>query len=81
GSAWFFHRNDNLDARSFFDRELGEFRQHQWGFEVGGPVLKDKLFWYVSLEGLNSSRFNTQFLTVPPTSYLQGNFSSLSDDG
>ena len=78
GSAWFFHRNDNLDARSFFEREIGEFRQHQWGFEVGGPVLKDKLFWYTSLEGLDSSRFNTQFLTVPSTAYLRGDFSSLS---
>lgn len=77
GSLWWFHRNDNVDARSFFDADLGEFRRHQWGFEVGGPAVKDQLHWYSSFEGLDASRFNTQFATVPSPAFLQGDFSSL----
>ncbi len=38
GSAYYFHRNDNLDARNFFDTAKPEFRRHQGGVSVGGPL-------------------------------------------
>ncbi len=53
GSAWVFHRNDNLDARNFFDRgDPPEFKRNQFGFTAGGPIIKDKTFVFGSYEGL-----------------------------
>src|SRR5262249_40106814 len=39
GSLFWFHRNDNLDSRNFFDRVKPEFRRHQFGFTAGGPII------------------------------------------
>ena len=47
GSLYHFHRNDNLDARNFFDREpLGkpEFKRNQFGGSIGGPLKADRTF-------------------------------------
>ena len=55
GALYYFHRNDNLDARNFFDRApLGkpEFKRHQMGGTVGGPIRRDKTFFFFGYEGL-----------------------------
>ena len=60
GSVFYFHRNDNLDARNFFDRDPSistrsdppEFRRHQFGFTAGGPIVEDKTFIFGGFEGL-----------------------------
>ncbi len=52
GSVYEFHRNDNLDAREFFDAEdAPEFKQNQFGFSLGGPIVKDSTFFFGSYEG------------------------------
>ena len=52
GSVYEFHRNDNLDAREFFDQaNAPEFKQNQFGFSLGGPLVKDSTFFFVSYEG------------------------------
>ena len=57
GTAYWFHRNDNLDARSFFDpATLPEFKWNQWGGSVGGPVIKDKTFFFFSYESFRIPR-------------------------
>ena len=79
GTVWEFLRNDNFDARKFFDvGKLPEFRQNQYGFEVGGPAIKNKLFWYTSYEGLRFFRIGQSFATVPTPAARQGDFSSLA---
>ncbi|MDA2934180.1 TonB-dependent receptor [Acidobacteria bacterium AH-259-D05] len=57
GSAFFFHRNDNLDARNFFDpgEDPPEFRRHQFGFTLGGPIVPNKTFIFGGYEGLRES--------------------------
>ena len=64
GSVFYFHRNDNLDARNFFDRDPSnptqrsdppEFRRHQFGFTAGGPIVPDKTFIFGGFEGLRES--------------------------
>ncbi|MDI1240730.1 MAG: carboxypeptidase regulatory-like domain-containing protein, partial [bacterium] len=52
GSAFLFLRNDNLDARPTFNSKKNEFRRSQFGGTVGGPILKDKIFFFADYEGL-----------------------------
>jgi Carboxypeptidase regulatory-like domain/TonB-dependent Receptor Plug Domain/TonB dependent receptor len=78
GSAYTFVRNDNLDARPSFDATKSEFRRGQYGGTFGGPIIKDKTFFFGSFEGLR------QFLprgeetaTVPTLAFRNGDFSQL----
>lgn len=54
GSAYEFLRNSDLDARNFFDPCCGPpaFRRNQFGGSLGGPIHKDKAFFFVNYEGL-----------------------------
>src|SRR5262249_55563700 len=53
GSAYYFHRNSALDARNFFDKAIPPFRRHQLGGAVGGPIKKDKTFFFTNYETLH----------------------------
>jgi hypothetical protein len=65
GGAFHFHRNDNLDARNFFDGdEPPEFRRHQFGGSLGGPVVRNRLFFFTSYEALRQARGNTTINTT-----------------
>ncbi|MBI3279663.1 MAG: carboxypeptidase regulatory-like domain-containing protein, partial [Acidobacteria bacterium] len=50
GSLYHFHRNDNLDARDFFDAAKPEFKRNQAGATLGGPIRTDKAFFFVGYE-------------------------------
>lgn len=50
GTVWEFHRDRSLRARNFFEREKPPFVRNQFGFDLGGPILKDKFFAYGSYE-------------------------------
>ena len=57
GSIFWFHRNDNLDAVDYNTKigagaEQPEFKRHQFGFTVGGPIVKNQTFVFGSYEGL-----------------------------
>jgi hypothetical protein len=52
GTAFYFGRNSALDARNFFDQQIPPFRRHQFGGALGGPIKKDKLFYFGNYEGL-----------------------------
>lgn len=65
GTAYYFHRNDNLDARNFFDLGgLPEFRRNQAGGSVGGPIARNKTFFFVNFEALREARGNTTIDTT-----------------
>ncbi len=72
GSVYWFHRNDNLDARNFFDGEKPEFRRNQFGAAVGGPVIKDRTFFFANYEGLREDRPRTVRAVVPTALARQG---------
>jgi hypothetical protein len=73
GSLFYFHRNDNLDARNFFDGpEPPEFRRHQFGGSLGGPILGNKSFFFTNYEGLREARGNTTINTTLSENARQG---------
>ena len=75
GSVFEFLRNDNLDAATTFERRTiiqgksgkGEFKRNQFGFTLGGPIVKNHLFFFFSYQGLRQVRpALTQFTVETP---------------
>ena len=74
GSAFEFFRNDILDARNFFDKAKPPYRQNQFGGSFGGPIRKDKTFFFVGYEGLRIAQRETFLYTVPTMAERSGDF-------
>lgn len=75
GSLYHFLRNDNMDARNFFDRQpLGkpEFKRNQFGGTLGGPIKSDRTFFFGSYEGLRERLGRTISTFVPDANARQG---------
>jgi hypothetical protein len=70
GSAFEFLRNTSLDARSFFATSTEKFNLNQFGASVGGPIKKDKLFFFADYEE-KYQRHGTPFTGVMPTSAMR----------
>jgi outer membrane receptor protein involved in Fe transport len=83
GAAWEFLRNDKLDAANFFENADGfaksEYRQNQFGGTLGGPIHKDKTFFFGYYEGFRNRQGETiSDVRVPSALERQGDF---SEDG
>ena len=66
GSAYEFLRNSALDARFFYDpAQIPEFRRNQFGGSVGGPVKRDKAFFFANYEGLRQLFGETKIAFIP----------------
>ncbi len=76
GSLYEFVRNDAFDARNFFDRAKPEFRQNQFGGTVGGPLIKNKAFFFGNYEGVRLAKALTRTFTVPTDSTRSGQFTT-----
>jgi len=73
GSAYEYHRNDAMDARNFFDPATKpDFRRHQFGLTVGGPVRKDRTFFFAGYEGLREDLGRTVSTVVPNVAARSG---------
>jgi hypothetical protein len=76
GSGFEFLRNTALDARSFFSPERGVYRQNQFGGTVGGPISKDKLFFFGDYQGTRTTQgIDTGNIAVPSLADRTGNLS------
>src|SRR5262249_38092944 len=81
GSALEFLRNDALDAHNYFDdptKSVPPLRQHQFGAVVGGPIQRDRTFFFASYEGQQIHRSLTQTFSAPSDAQRVGNFSGLA---
>ncbi len=66
GSLYEFLRNSDMDARNFTDPStVPEYRRNQYGGTIGGPVKKDKAFFFFNYEGIHSVQGFSQTVTVP----------------
>jgi hypothetical protein len=75
GSLYEFHRNDNFDARNFFDAAgKPEFKRNQFGGAVGGPIKRDKTFFFLGYEALRDRLGKTVSTVVPDAAARQGIF-------
>ena len=75
GDAFEFFRNNALDARNFFDPSSAELRQNQFGYAVGGPFRKNKLFWFTDYQGTRQvSGASTGQVLLPTVAERQGTF-------
>jgi hypothetical protein len=73
GSAYEFHRNDALDAKNYFDTTgKPAFTRNQFGVTAGGPVKRDKLFYFAGYEGLRENLGRTLTSAVPDLNARQG---------
>src|SRR6266581_8033353 len=69
GSAWEFFRNDKLDSADYFERSqnptTGAWTTNKFGASIGGPILKNKLFYFGDYEGLRVVQGTVSTATVP----------------
>jgi hypothetical protein len=72
GSAYEFIRNSVFDATPYFSTTVAPFKRNQFGGTIGGPILKDHLFFFFNYEGLRQSRTTSQQTTVPSPNARQG---------
>ena len=73
GTVYEFLRNDNFDARNSFDvPDKPEFKRNQFGFSLGGPVYKEKAFFFGNYEGLRQRLGLTRLALVPDENAHRG---------
>jgi Carboxypeptidase regulatory-like domain/TonB dependent receptor len=77
GDAWEFLRNNAFDAKSFFATSTEPLKRNQFGGTFGGPVRKDKTFFFGYYEGLRNRQGETVGATVPTLAEQQGDFGEL----
>src|SRR5258708_1601713 len=79
GVLYEYLRNADLDAKTFFDRPgpIPPFKRNQFGTSVGGPVIKDKTFFFFNWESTRVRQAITRVATVPTADMKSGNFSAL----
>ncbi|MBI4474529.1 MAG: carboxypeptidase regulatory-like domain-containing protein, partial [Acidobacteria bacterium] len=78
GTLFEFIRNDKLDARNFFEVRKSPFKRNQFGGNLGGPIRKDKTFFFINYEGLRLRQSETRTATVPTEAMRRGDFSAVS---
>jgi Carboxypeptidase regulatory-like domain len=79
GSAYEFIRNEFTDAKPFFtaaNAKTPSFKQNTFGTTIGGPIIKDKTFFFFGYEGQRIRQAVTAQATVPTTDMLNGIFST-----
>ncbi len=83
GAVWEFFRNDKLDAADWFEDNAGikkgKLRQNQFGGSIGGPILKNKLFFFGDYEGLRRVQGTVLSGAVPTLTERNSGFTDLSD--
>jgi hypothetical protein len=79
GNAFEFFRNTALDARGYFDPTRSAFNQNQFGGSIGGPIRRDKIFFFTDYQGTRTTQgVSTGNINVPSLAQRNGNFDDLT---
>lgn len=85
GGVFWDYRNDNLNANTWSNNRLGipraEFKLNDFGGSIGGPVFKDKLFFFFSLSTARQPGAVTRSSTFLPSAAQQGDYTYVGTDG
>lgn len=76
GTVFEYLRNDAFDAKNFFSSTTEPFKRNQYGFSLGAPILKDKLFVFGNFEGIRQRLGVVQRGDFPRQDELSGNFTA-----
>lgn len=81
GEAYEYNQNKSLNANTFLNNALGvprsPFVRNQFGFNLGGPIWRDKAFFFFDYSALRNRFYNQDELTFPSMAMRQGNFGAL----
>ena len=80
-TAWEFLRNKALNATGFFKPQTGEkpdMKQNQFGFSGGGPIVKNRLFFFGDYEGFRRKQSELTFADLPTQAMREGNFAGVN---
>ena len=78
GTGWEYLRNDKMDATNYFATSKPELRKNQFGGVLGGPIIKDRLFFFANYEGYRQRVGETFFDSVPTPLMLTGDLSQIN---
>ena len=79
GGVFEFLRNTDLDARNYFSPTRGAFRQNQFGGTLGGPIRRDKAFFFVDYQGTRQTQgIDTGSISVPSSGDRSGDLTDLA---
>ncbi len=79
GALFEFLRNNATDARNYFATSSTPFQRNQYGGAIGGPILKDKLFFFADYQGTQFNQSNPEYTSAPTPKMITGDFSELYD--
>jgi hypothetical protein len=79
GSLFEYYRGDALNARNFFSTTKFPFKSHQFGGTLGGPILRDKAFFFGDYQGFRQDQGRTDVITVPTAEMRRGDLSAISN--
>jgi hypothetical protein len=84
GTAYDFYRNDRFDSNDFFSKRAGvakpSNKQNQFGGNLGGPLMKDKAYFFADYEGTRITRGVTRITQVPTADQRNGIFATAIKD-
>ena len=78
GGLYEFIRNDAFDAKGYFAEKVEPLEQNQFGGTIGGPVKRDRAFFFGYYEGLRNRQGVTTSATVPTAAERRGDFSAMA---
>jgi Carboxypeptidase regulatory-like domain len=76
GSAYEFFRSDYMNARNFFDKSVGHLAYNYFGGNIGGPIKKNKLFFFADYLKVFDHEANTNTITIPTMAVRTGDLSA-----
>src|SRR5205814_2989108 len=85
GSGYLYNRNSRLNARNFFEdpgQSKNPFNQNEFGGTIGGPIVRNKLFFFSDYQGIRGDRSTpVTGVTVPNAAFRAGDLSALCTAG